>query len=95
MIVGAAVKTGGGMVENVATKVQPVQLLGAGLVGAIVVLGLDVLMPPLAIAVAAIGLGLSAGLHLSSRVSSRRFDAVVVGAFLAVAVYALLAIAKR
>ena len=45
------------MVENVAPKVQPVQLLGAGLAGAIVVLGLDVLMPPLAIAVAAIGLG--------------------------------------
>ena len=83
------------MVENVAPKVQPVQLLGAGLAGAIVVLGLVVLMPPLAIAVAAIGLGVSVALHLSSRVISRRLDAVVVGAFVAVAVYGLLAIAKH
>jgi hypothetical protein len=91
MIVGVAEKTGGEAVENVATKVQPVHLLGAGPVGAIVVLGLAVLMPPLAIAVAAIGLGLSAALHFSRRVRSRRLDAVVVGAFLAVVVYVLLA----
>jgi hypothetical protein len=83
------------MVQNVATKVQPVQLLGVGLLGAIVVLGLAVLMPPVAFAVAAIGVALSAGLHLSNRVGTRRLDAVAVGAFLAVAVYALLAIANR
>ena len=83
------------MVQSVATKVQPVQLLGTGLVGAIVVLGLAVLMPPVAIALAAIGVALLAGLHLSDHVSTRRLDAAAVGAFLAVVVYALLAIANR